>query len=75
MYVRLCPRISASSRTPPKDTFTKFFPNARAMDRPSDVFPTPGGPTKQRICPFMSLPAWRRAAKNSRILSFTLRSP
>jgi len=29
-------------------------PNAFATLRPSDVLPTPGGPTKQRIGPFMS---------------------
>src|SRR5947209_14706056 len=33
------------------DMRTNFRPIARAMDRPSDVFPTPGGPTRQRIGP------------------------
>jgi hypothetical protein len=27
--------------------------SARAIDRPSEVLPTPGGPTKQRIGPFI----------------------
>ena len=29
-------------------------PMARAIERPSEVLPTPGGPSKQRIGPFMS---------------------
>ena len=29
-------------------------PSARAIDRPSDVLPTPGGPTRHRIGPFLS---------------------
>ena len=33
---------------------TNFRDMARAIDWPSDVLPTPGGPTKQRIGPFMS---------------------
>src|ERR1700674_17062 len=49
MYVRRCPRISASSRMPPSDMRTNFLSNARAIDLPSEVFPTPGGPTKHRI--------------------------
>src|SRR5580693_392227 len=49
MYVRRCPRISASSRMPPRDMRTNFLSRARAIDRPSEVLPTPGGPTKHRI--------------------------
>ncbi len=49
MYVRRWPRISASSRMPPSEMRWNFRPSARAIDRPSDVLPTPGGPTKQRI--------------------------
>ena len=37
---------------------TNCRPSARAMERPSDVFPTPGGPTRQRIGP-SSLPTSR----------------
>ena len=43
-YVLRCPRISASSRTPPRATRTNFRPSARATDSPSEVLPTPGGP-------------------------------
>ena len=32
---------------------TNSRPSARAIDFPSEVFPTPGGPTKQRIGPFI----------------------
>ena len=53
MYVRRCPRISASSRTPPREIRTNFRFMERAIDWPSDVLPTPGGPTKQRIGPFI----------------------
>ena len=53
MYVRRWPRISASSRTPPSETRTNLRPSARAIDLPSDVLPTPGGPTKHRIGPLM----------------------
>ncbi len=48
-YVRLCPLISASSLIPPKEIFTNFLPNARAIDLPNEVLPTPGGPTKHKI--------------------------
>ena len=51
MYVRRWPRISDSSRTPPTEMRTNLRPSARAIDWPSDVLPTPGGPTKQRIGP------------------------
>src|ERR1041384_3187799 len=45
-YVRRWPRISASSRTPPSATRTNFRPSVRATDSPSEVLPTPGGPTR-----------------------------
>ena len=67
-YVRRWPRISASSLTPPNDSRTNWRPSALAIDRPSDVLPTPGGPTKQRIGPllfFLSL----RTARYSRMRS------
>src|SRR5437016_6518156 len=53
---------------------TKSRPNARAMELPSEVFPVPGGPAKQRIGPresFFSL----STARYSRIRSFTLSRP
>ena len=71
MYVRRWPRISASSRTPPTETRTNLRPSARAIDWPSDVLPTPGGPTKARIGPesvFVSF--W--TARCSTIRSLTL---
>ena len=37
---------------PPSETRTNLRPSDVAIDRPSDVLPTPGGPTKQRIGPF-----------------------
>ena len=51
MYVRRWPRISASSRTPPTEMRVNLRPSVRAIDWPSEVLPTPGGPTKQRIGP------------------------
>lgn len=54
MYVRLCPLISASSFTPPRDMRTNFLPKAAAMDEANDVFPTPGGPTKHNTGPLAS---------------------
>ena len=60
-YVRRWPRISASSRTPPRLSRTNLRPMARAMDWPSEVLPTPGGPTKQRIGPRMSFFSLRTA--------------
>jgi len=44
MYVLRCPRISASSCTPPKDILMYFLFKAAAIDLPKDVLPTPGGP-------------------------------
>src|SRR5438045_787821 len=47
---------------------------ARAIDWPSDVLPTPGGPTRQRIGPFR---IWTRCctARYSTMRSLTLSSP
>ena len=44
-YVRRCPLISPSSRTPPSEMRWNGLSSARAMDCPSDVLPVPGGPT------------------------------
>ena len=54
MYVRRCPRISASSCIPPSEIRANLRPSARAMLLPSEVLPMPGGPTKHRIGPFIS---------------------
>ena len=54
------------------------YPNrrdvARATERASEVLPTPGGPTKQRIEPWTRLTS-RRTARNSRIRSLIFSSP
>ena len=44
IYVFLWPRISASSLKPPNEILTYSLPSDSAIDFPSDVFPTPGGP-------------------------------
>ena len=49
--MRRCPRISASSCMPPIEMRANLRPSERAIERPSDVLPTPGGPTKQRMGP------------------------
>ena len=54
---------------PPSDTRTNFRPIAVAIDLASDVLPTPGGPTKQRIGPFTSGFSLR-TARYSRMRSF-----
>ncbi|MPM87777.1 hypothetical protein SDC9_134877 [bioreactor metagenome] len=74
-YVLLCPRISASSRIPPSDMFTNFLPIVFAIDLPREVFPTPGGPTKQSTCALMLSAASFLTARNSRIRSFTSSRP
>ncbi len=74
MYVRRWPRISASSCTPPSDTRTNLRPIARAIDWPSEVLPTPGGPTRQRFARFPSGLSWS-TARYSRIARFTFSSP
>ena len=70
MYVRRWPRISASSRTPPTEMRTNLRPSVRAIDWPSEVLPTPGGPTKQRIGPETS-PFSFETARYSTIRSLT----
>ena len=74
MYVRRWPRISASSRTPPKDARTNLRFIALAIDEANDVLPTPGGPTKQRMEPLF-LPVNLRTAKNSKIRFLTFSKP
>ena len=49
--MRRWPRISASSRTPPRATRTKLRPMARATLSPRLVLPTPGGPTRATMAP------------------------
>ena len=64
-YVLLWPLISASSLTPPRLILTNFLSSDLAIDFASEVLPTPGGPTRQRIGAFMPLDgagaaiAWR----------------
>ena len=70
MYVRRWPRISDSSRTPPTEMRTNFRPSARAIDWPSDVLPTPGGPTKQSTGPLRSFLSFE-TARYSTMRSFT----
>jgi len=53
-YVLLCPLISASSLTPPRDMRTNFLPKEAAIEDAKDVFPTPGGPTKHNTGPLAS---------------------
>ena len=73
-YVRRCPRISASSFTPPSESRTNLRPRARAMERPSEVLPTPGGPTKHSSGPFIfSLSL--RTARYSTMRSLTFSRP
>jgi hypothetical protein len=71
MYVRRWPRISDSSRTPPTDMRSKLRSIAEAIERPREVFPTPGGPTKSTIELRASGFSFR-TARNSRMRSFTL---
>ena len=74
MYVLLWPLISDSSLIPPNETLINGLSKALAIDLPNEVFPTPGGPTKQRIGPFgFDTLVW--TAKYSIILSLTLSNP
>jgi hypothetical protein len=73
-YVLLCPRISDSSFVPPKETLTNFLLIALAIEIANDVFPTPGGPTRQ-IMGDLPFGALARTAKNSIILSLTFSNP
>ncbi|MPM88209.1 hypothetical protein SDC9_135310 [bioreactor metagenome] len=74
-YVRLWPRISASSCIPPSDMLMNFRPIVRAIERPSEVLPTPGGPTKQITCARMLFPARFLTARYSRMRFFTSSRP
>ena len=74
IYVFLCPLISDSSRKPPREIRTYSLPKASAIDRPIEVFPTPGGPVKQIIGDFMSFRNFK-TAKCSIILFLTSSRP
>ena len=74
IYVRRCPRISASSRTPPRETRVNFRFTASAMDSAKEVLPTPGGPTRHKIGAFFPFVSFC-TARCSRIRSFTLTRP
>ena len=47
--------ISATSDKPPTENRKNFRFNARAIERPILVLPTPGGPERQIIFPAMCL--------------------
>ena len=66
--------MSASSRTPPRLSRASFRFRADATEMAMEVLPTPGGPTRQMICPLAS-GFICRTAMNSRIRSFTFSSP
>jgi hypothetical protein len=66
--VRRWPRISDSSRTPPTEILSNLRPIAVAIDLPSDVLPTPGGPTNRTI-PERASGFSLRTARNSMIRS------
>ena len=74
MYVLLWPLISASSRTPPRDIRVNFLLVALAIDSPSEVLPTPGGPTRHKTGAFKFFTLFW-TAKYSKILSFTSSNP
>ena len=74
IYVLLCPLISASSLTPPRDILTKCLPSDLATDFAIDVLPTPGGPARHMIGPFRFLDSFL-TARYSRILSLTSSRP
>ena len=74
IYVLRCPRISASSCTPPNDMRTYFRFKADAIERPNDVFPTPGGPYRHTIGDFISSFSFN-TAKCSKMRSLTFSSP
>ncbi len=73
-YVFLCPRISDSSWTPPRDILTNFLFKASAIDLASVDLPTPGGPTKQMIGD-LEFGVLDLTAKYSIIRSFTFSKP
>src|SRR4026208_1821099 len=59
---------------PPSDTRTNLRPSDSAIERASDVLPTPGGPTKHRIGP-LTLGLSLRTARYSRIRSLAFSRP
>ena len=73
-YVRRCPRIVDSSRTPPTAMRSIGRPVARAIDCASEVLPVPGGPRKQMIGACVS-GASARTARYSRMRCFGSASP
>ena len=60
----------AKRRTVALDGEPMQMPTARAIDAPSDVLPTPGGPTRQRIGPRKSFFNFA-TARNCKILRLT----
>ena len=74
MYVLRWPRMSASSRTPPRERRASFRFRALATLMAMEVLPTPGGPTRQRICPLAS-GFICRTAMVSKMRSFTFSRP
>ena len=63
---------SASSRTPPTEMRANSRPSARAIDWPSEVLPTPGGPTKARIVPAACPSASPASCSTIRSLTFSM---
>ena len=74
MYVRRWPRISASSWMPPRLMRMNLRPIALAIDLPSDVLPTPGGPTNRRMG-LRIVSASVRTARYSRMRSLIFSRP
>ena len=74
MYVLRWPRMSASSRTPPRLSRASLRLRALATLMAMEVLPTPGGPTRQRICPRPS-GFICRTAMVSRMRRFTFSRP
>ncbi len=73
MTSHLWPRMSDWSQTPPKAMRWNSRPRVRAMERPTLVFPTPGGPTKQSMGPLRVLLSCRTARYSSTLLfSFSM---
>ena len=68
IYVFLCPLISASSLTPPRQILTYSLPSAFATDLAIDVLPVPGGPARHMTGAFPP-PVMFLTASDSRILS------
>ena len=59
---------------PPREILANSRPVALAIDLPSEVLPTPGGPMKHNIVPVAFLERFF-TAKNSKILSLTFSKP